>query len=227
MFYRWISRILLLMSLCTVTSVAAQDTGDDLRDLARNSPLVQEIETRLDALPEQDLVRLLLIGGGLALMFLGWRFYGIVVGIGGALVGGVLVTLLMPDAHLLAIALAMLLGAVLGVASAVFIYQVGIVLVGLYTGAIITAQLIAQFEPAINPYLLIIGGAIIGGITLLILSFELLIVISAILGGQMLAQGLELGIGWAVLFMIISIVIQAGLRRRTGYNPRRRRAKQD
>ena len=51
-------------------------------------------------------------------------------------------------------------------------------------------------------------GAAIGGVLLLGLSFQLLVLLSAVVGAQMLTQGLDLASEWTLLLAIGGILIQ-------------------
>jgi len=56
---------------------------------------------------------------------------------------------------------------------------------------------------------------------MLMFSFELLIVVSSMIGGQMIARGLGLGVEWVVIFALAGILLQATAIRARGYTIRR------
>jgi hypothetical protein len=64
---------------------------------------------------------------------------------------------------------------------------------------------------------------VIGGAVLIGLSFELLVVLSALVGAQMLTRGLGLDAIWTLIFAAVGIIVQIGLVRAYKYDFRRRR----
>ena len=71
-------------------------------------------------------------------------------------------------------------------------------------------------------YLILLIGAVVGGLLLIGLSFEFLVLLSSLVGAQMLALGLGLPLIWTLIFAIIGMIVQFMLMRRFNYSFRRR-----
>jgi hypothetical protein len=74
------------------------------------------------------------------------------------------------------------------------------------------------------PYWALLIVLVIGGLIMLMLSYELLVVLSSVLGAQLLVIGLGLSPAslWILGLALLGILLQTGLMRRFGYGFRRR-----
>jgi hypothetical protein len=117
---------------------------------------------------------------------------------------------------------AVLVGGLVGAAVSVYIYLLGVFLIGAYMGIVLTGALAGELSlTPISPLVLLIGG-VIGGLILIGLSFQFLVVISSVVGAQMLTLGLGLDAIWMVLLTVIGIVLQLWFMRHYNYSYRRR-----
>jgi hypothetical protein len=96
-------------------------------------------------------------------------------------------------------------------------------LIGAYIGIVLTDAIGVALGTATVSSLVLLIGAIIGGMVLLGLSFEFLVVISAVVGAQMLALGLALEPVWIIIFAIVGVIVQIAVMRNANYDFRRRR----
>jgi len=172
--------------------------------------------------PKSDLMRLILVVGGVILLVGGWRVYDYIVVIAGFVIGAaVALSLVNTDNTLISVG-AILTAGLIGAALSAFVYPLGVFLIGAYVGIVLTGALAGEVstEP-ISPLLLLLGG-IIGGVILLQVSFHFLVVVASVVGAQMLVLGLPLEPYWILILAIVGIVIQLYLTRRYNYNYRRR-----
>jgi|GEM_PF-820885 len=177
---------------------------------------------RLIQTPKSDVARVLLILGGVVLLVAGWRIYDFVTLIAGFLIGAlVALSLVNTDNSLIALA-AILVGGLVGAALGYFVYMIAIFLIGAYLGVVVANDLAFQLALSpINPVVLLIA-ALLGGLILLGLSFQFLILLSALVGAQMLTLGLGLAPIWTLIFAAIGILVQLGLARAYNFDWRRR-----
>jgi hypothetical protein len=118
----------------------------------------------------------------------------------------------------------MAIGGLVGALVSIFLYHVAVFIIGAYIGILLTGSIAAALSlTPVSPLALLIG-AIIGGLILLALSFEFLVLLSAVVGAQMLSLGLGLDAIWTFVFALIGIVAQLGLMRAYKYDFRRRRS---
>lgn len=201
----------------------AEDIVDATVETAEDTTnTIEDFIDRLTITPQTDLVRVLLVVGGVILLIAGWRVYDYIVIIAGFLIGAsVVVSLVSTDSTFLTIA-ALLIGGVIGAILGSFLYYFAVFIIGAYIGILLTNAIgIALSLEPITAIALVIG-AIIGGIVLIGLSFELLVILSSVVGAQMLTLGLGLDVYWTLIFAVIGIVIQFTLMRNFNYNFRRR-----
>jgi len=104
----------------------------------------------------------------------------------------------------------------------VFLYYLAVFVIGAYVGVLLTNSAAVAFSLTPVSGLALLIGAVIGGIVLLSLSFEFLVLLSSIVGAQMLSLGLGLDAVWTLIFAIAGIIIQFGLMRSFNYDFRRR-----
>lgn len=228
--------VLLVMASLTIMTVIAQeeptpsaeDTAEDIVDITVDA--AEETATALDdfidrvtSAPQTDLARILLVVGGVVLLVAGWRVYDFIVIIAGFLIGAsIAAALVTTDSTVIAIA-ALLIGGFIGAALGIFLYYVAVFLIGAYIGIVLTAALASALSLTPVSALALFVGAIIGGMVLIALSFEFLILLSSLVGGQMLSLGLGLGPAWTVVFVLAGVIIQFMLVRSFKYDFRRRR----
>lgn len=178
--------------------------------------------SRFLSAPTSDIARVLLIIGGIVLLVAGWRIYEFIILLSGILIGATFTAALVPDGNAVAVIAALIIGGVAGALLSVFVYYVAVFLNGAYVGIILTGGIarLLSLEPVSGLALVI--GALIGGLMLLALSFELLIVLSALVGAQLLVLGLGLTTIWTLVFAILGIIIQLAAARAFGVDIRRR-----
>jgi hypothetical protein len=210
------------------TPVPAEEVADDIVDATVNAAegtasALDEFLDRLTTAPQNDVVRVLLVIGGVVLLVAGWYVYDFIVVIAGFLIGAsVAVSLVTTDSTAIEIG-ALLVGGLLGAVLGVFLYFMAVFLIGAYIGIVLTDAIGTALGTAAVSSLVLLIGAIIGGMVLLGLSFEFLVVISAVVGAQMLALGLALEPVWIIIFAIVGVIVQIAVMRNANYDFRRRR----
>jgi hypothetical protein len=212
----------------TVPDNAVEETASDLVDLTTKTAQVtaNTLEGFIDRLiqtPKSDLARVLLIMGGVVLLFAGWRIYDFITLLAGFLIGAlVALSLLNTDNTLITIA-AILVGGLVGAALGYFVYVFAIFLIGAYLGVVVASGLAFQLSLGpINPIVLLIA-ALLGGLILTGLSFQFLILLSALVGAQMLTLGFGLSPLWTLVLAAIGIIAQLALARYYNFEFRRPR----
>ena len=197
------------------TVVTAEDTANTLEDFV----------DRLITTPQTDFIRVLLVVGGVVLLIAGWRVYDYIVIIAGFLIGASIVIALVPADNTFMLVAAFLVGGLIGAILSVILYYFAVFMIGAYIGIMLTSAVATtlSFTPVMP--LALFAGAIIGGVVLVGLSFEFLVILSSVVGAQMLSLGLGLDFYWTILFAIVGIVIQFALMRNFKYDFRRRRTK--
>lgn len=197
----------------TSAVTAASDTFDDLL-------------TRITAAPQSDVARVLLIVGGVLLLVLGWRIYNFIIIVAGFLIGASVASSLVANESALIVIVALIVGGLIGAALSAVFYLVAVFLIGAYLGIALTNAAAAALGLAPVSALILIVAAVVGGLVLIGLSFELLVVIAAVVGAQMLTLGLGLDGLWVLIFAAVGIVVQLILMRtsrisfRRAYRPR-------
>ena len=131
-------------------------TRNDVKQLADNTvTATQEITQTTTTQFEQFLNRLIqpptsvigqmvLIVGGLVLLFFGWRIYDIIIVLAGALVGASLASAMIVTNSLLIEIAALLIGGLIGAFIAMFLYYIAVFLIGMYVGTVLTIGLARQ-----------------------------------------------------------------------------------
>lgn len=195
---------------------AAENAAEAFTNTART------IWEQLSQTPQSDLVRVLLIVGGVVLLIGGWLVYEWIILIAGFLIGAVTALTLVSQPDTLVALLIFLIGGVIGAALGALLYYVAVFLIGGYVGIVITQQLAIALNLLPVTLLAVLIGFIVGGILLMLLSLELLIVFSAIVGAQMIALALNLGVEWMILLALVGIVVQLVAIRARGVTIRRR-----
>lgn len=247
---KWI-RTIITLSLCLIVgfaSVFAQDSTEtpvdsdddliviDTEQAAENviritettaegiTRLVNDFLNRLYNVSRNQYVQVLMVIVGAILLIAGWRIYNGIIILAGALVGGTIALAAVGNAGVVIEVAAFLVGAVIGGFLGYFVYYFAVFIIGAYIGIVFTT-VVAQSLGLLplNPIIFIVV-ALVGGLIMLGLSFELLVVLASLLGAQLIVLALNLtpALIWIVLLVILGVVLQIGLTHRAGYSIRRR-----
>lgn len=190
---------------------------------AATTDIMVNFFNRLTQTPQSTVMRVVMIVVGLVLLVAGWRVYEFVIVIAGAMVGAAIASSLVvsPDATTNLIVL--LVGGLIGALLSFFLYYVAVFLIGVHFGILLTNGIATTLAlQPLSPVVLIVGG-VIGGIILLGLSFQFLIILSSLVGAQLLVVALGLPTIWILVIAVIGIVVQFGLTRTYHYDFRRTR----
>jgi len=197
---------------------------------AATTDILVNFFNRLTQMPESTVMRVVMIVVGLVLLVAGWRVYEFIIVIAGAMVGASIASSLVVSTDAVVNLIVLLIGGVMGAVLSMFLYYVAVFLIGMHFGILLTNGLATTFTlQPVSPLLLLIGG-VIGGVILLGLSFQFLIILSSLVGAQLLVVALGLPTIWVLVIALIGIVVQFGLTRtynyefRRPYNYRRRTA---
>jgi hypothetical protein len=205
------------------TAIPGEEVADELVDITVN--LVEDFINRLTTAPKSDVVRVIMILFGVLLLVAGWRIYDYIALIAGFIVGALVAMSLVNTTDQLVLLLVALIGGVIGAALGAFLYYIAVFLIGVYVGVVLTNQLAAILTlTPVLPLVLLIGG-LIGGLLMVALSFELLILFSALVGAQMITLALGLSPLWTLVIAVIGVIVQLGLARTFRYDFRRRRVR--
>jgi len=200
-----------------------QATGEAAEGI---SGVVNRLVQRLRQAPaHNDIVRVLLIVGGVVLLFAGWRVYNFIILLSGALFGATIAVSLVANSGPAITTAAFLLGGVVGAVLAIGVYYLAVALIGAYIGLLFTTTAAAAFGWTPVPVWVLLIIAIIGAVIMVALSFELLVLYSSIVGAQMLALALGLRPIWVLILIVAGVIIQILLTRSFGYQVRRRPAR--
>ncbi|MEO8393923.1 MAG: hypothetical protein ABI700_13105 [Chloroflexota bacterium] len=202
---------------------AAAQIASAASDAAQSiSGAAEGLWAQLAQAPQSDLARILLILGGVVLLIAGWVVYEWIILIAGFLIGATTALASFPQANTLVALVVFLIGGVIGIALGALLYYVAVFLIGAFLGIVIAQGIAAALSvPPISTIGILVAG-IVGGLILVLLAQELLVVLSAIVGAQMVALALSLGIGWMLLLALIGIVVQFAAARTRGVDFRRR-----
>jgi len=209
------------------TVIPGEEVAGELVDITVDAgqatvSLIDNFIARLTTSPQSDLMRVILILGGVLLLLAGWRIYDYIALIAGFIVGALVAMSFVNPSDQLVSLLVALVGGVIGAALGAFLYYVAVFLIGVYVGVLLTNGLAATLTLApVSPFVLLIGG-LIGGLLMVALSFELLILFSALVGAQMITLALGLPPLWTLVIAVIGVIIQLGLARAFRYDFRRR-----
>jgi hypothetical protein len=214
--------VLPTVSAQDATQDSSEETAEDIVEVtiqaAESTAAVGEsLLERLIQVPQSELARVLLIAGGLLLLLAGWRIYEYIVLIAGFLIGAsVAAALVVTDSALISLVV-ILIGGLIGAVLSVVVYYIAVFLIGAYVGIALTSGLgTALALTPVSSVALLLGG-VVGGVILLGLSFQFLIVLSALVGAQMLTLGLGLQAGWTLILAIVGIIVQFMLVRSLHY----------
>ena len=186
------------------------------------SGTAQGLWAQLAQTPQSDLARVLLILGGALLLLAGWVVYEWIILIAGFLIGATTALALFPQANTLIALVVFLIGGVIGIALGALLYYVAVFLIGAYLGIVIAQGIAVALNLMPISSIAVLVAGIVGGLLLVLLAQELLIVLSSAVGAQMIALALNLGIGWMLLLTLVGIIVQFGAARARGVDFRRR-----
>ncbi len=172
--------------------------------------------------PQSDFARIVMVVGGVVLLIAGWYVYEWIILIAGFLIGGTIALGLVTSTDALLSLVVFLVGGVIGAALGAVLYYIAVFLIGGYVGIALTEAIAVALNLTPVSLLAVIAGFIVGGIVLMVLSMELLVVLSAVVGAQMIGLALNLGIGWVLLLALIGIILQFAAARSQGVDFRRR-----
>ena len=212
----------------TISSIATPDAAAAIisgaaTDAAQSiSGTAQGLWMQLGHVPQSDLARVLLILGGVVLLIAGWIVYEWIILIAGFLIGATTALSLFPQANTLVALLVFLIGGVIGLAVGGLLYYVAVFLIGAYLGIVIAEGIAAALNIPPLSSVGVLVAAVLGGILLVLLAQELLIILSAVVGAQMITLALGLGVGWMLLLALVGILVQFGAARARGVDFRRR-----
>jgi hypothetical protein len=186
--------------------------------------MLDEFITRLNTVPQSEAVRVLMGIGGAILLFAGWRVYNWIIILAGIFIGGTTAVAVVGSADTTMNIIAFLVGAVVGAGLATLLYNVAVFLIGGYFGVVFASMLAATMGWGPLPYWALLIVLVLGGLIMLTLSYELLVVLASVLGAQLLviALGLTPASWWILGLALLGILLQTGLMRRFGYGFRRR-----
>ncbi|MGB7339939.1 MAG: hypothetical protein WBC91_13670 [Phototrophicaceae bacterium] len=189
------------------------------------SQLIAQFLNRLFSISQNQYVQVVMVIAGVILLFAGWRIYNWIIVLASALIGGTFALAAVGnDAGIIIEVAAFIIGAVIGGALGYFLYYFAVFMVGAYIGIVFTTLIAQSFGLLPLAPLVLIIIAVIGGIIMVALSFELLVVLASLLGAQLIVLALVLTptLFWLVTLTLIGIVLQISLTRRAGYSVRRR-----
>jgi len=201
----------------------AEDAVDLTLEAAETTvSFIQDLLNRIAQPPRSDVARLLFVIGGIFLLIAGWRIYDFVIVLAGALVGGIVTAAMVGGDSAIVDVAAFIVGALLGAGLAIVFYYAAVLLVGAYLGIVVITALYSSLGAAPASDIVLLLGAILGAVIMLSLSFEFLVLFSALVGAQLLVYGLGLAPIWILLLTVIGAAIQLVLTRAFHYEIRRR-----
>jgi hypothetical protein len=181
-----------------------------------------DIWAQLIRTPTSDVARILMIIGGIVLLVAGWYVYEWIILIAGFLIGASTALALAPDADTIIAILVFILGGIIGAALGALLYYIAVFLMGGYIGILVTQGLALALGLTPVTLIPIIIGFLIGGFLLVVLSQELLVIFSAIVGAQLIALALNLSFPWQIMLVLVGIIVQLVALRVRGDDIRRR-----
>lgn len=207
--------------------VAAEQVARDIVEFTEDTSIatvqvVNDFLERLVQRPQSEIARVILIIGGALLLVAGWRVYEYIILISGFLIGAAFGSALVPDNNTLLTVAGFLIGGIIGAAIASLLYYLAVALIGAYIGLAATIAIATYFDLTPVSSLVLLLGGIIGAIVLIALSLEFLIVISALVGAQMVSLGLNLGPEWVLILAVVGVIAQLLAVRAFGVDLRRR-----
>lgn len=188
------------------------------------SAIISNFLNRLYNITSNQYVQVIMVVLGAVFLVAGWRIYNWIIILAGALVGATIALATVGSAGATIEIVAFVVGAVIGGVLGYFVYYGAVFVIGAYIG-IVFATLIAQsFDLLPISPLVLFAVALVGGLIMLALSFELLVVLASVLGAQLIvmALGLTPSAIWLGVLILLGIFLQINLTRRSGFSVRRR-----
>lgn len=209
------------------TPIPAEDLAEGIVDITVQTAegtanLLEDFLDRLTQTPRSEVARILLVLGGALLLVAGWRLYEFIALIAGFIIGASIAVSLFGNENAVLSTAALLLGGIIGALLGYFLYYVAIFFIGAYIGIILTNALATALVMTPVSSLVLLVGGLIGGLVLIGLSFEFVILLSALVGAQMLTLGLNLNVTWTLLLTIFGVIVQFLLIRTTNFDYRTR-----
>ena len=223
--------VLVALNFVVIQQAAAQTADPTPVPLVEQTMQAAEMTTdtitgffnRLTETPQSTVTRVVMVIVALVLLVAGWRVYEFVIVIAGAIVGATIATSLVASNDVAINLVALVVGGLVGALLSWFLYYVAVFFIGLHFGILLTNGLATMLElQPVSPWALAIGG-VIGGVILLGLSFEFLILVSSLVGAQMMTLALGLDPVWTLVLAVLGILVQFALTRTFKYDFRRYR----
>lgn len=188
------------------------------------SSLLSDFVNRLNTTPNSSLIQILMLIGGIILLVAGWRIYDWIILLSGALIGGITALAAVGSASTLLSIAAFLVGALIGAALAVLLYYVAVFFIGGYVGVVFLSLVATTLNWSPLPTWALFVALIIGGLIMLGISFEFLVVLASLVGAQLIVTALSLSPQgtWILILTLLGIFIQIFASNRFGYRFRRR-----
>ena len=172
--------------------------------------------------PTSETARIILIIGGIILLVAGWAVYDFIILIAGFLIGGLIAISLVNEPNTIIALIVFVVGGLIGAALGGVLWYLAVFLIGGYIGIVLVRSLMVSLNLGIPDDIVLLIFMVVGGVLLLAISFQLLVVFSAIVGAQMVALGFGLGAEWVILLAILGIILQVVITRSRGISFRRR-----
>jgi hypothetical protein len=231
-----------VFSLAALTGIAAAQEAETTPEATESSVVAEgfaaaegmveaaagaagDLWAQVTQTPRSDVARLLLIVGGIILLVAGWFIYEWIILIAGFMIGASVALATFSDTNAILQIVVFLIGGLFGAVLGGLLYYVAVFLIGGYIGLALTQALAAALSLLPVSLIAAIIGFLIGGFVLVVLSLELLIFFSAIVGAQMIALALNLGLPWMLMLALVGMVLQLVAVRARGDSIRRRPAR--
>jgi hypothetical protein len=188
------------------------------------SRIFDDFINRLYSVPRNDIVRVLMVIGGAILLIAGWRIYDWIIVFAGFIIGASTAMALVPDTNTVMSIAALLIGGLIGALLGYFAYYLAVFFIGAYVGILLLGTIATSLGWTPVNLIVLALAALIGGLLMLALSFELLVLLASLVGAQMIviALGLQPQGFWILGLTVLGVIIQVFATRRFGYTLRRR-----
>lgn len=196
-------------------------TDDAATGFAR---IIGDFINQLYNVPQNSIVRVIMVIGGVILLLAGWRIYDWVIVIAGIVIGAATAVALVGENNTIMMVAALLIGGLIGAVIAVFAYYVAVFFIGAYIGLLLAGTIATSLDMTPVSVWILLLAALLGGILLLTLSYEMLVLLSSLVGAQLIviALALQPQTLWIIGLTLAGIVLQALITRRYGYSVVRR-----
>jgi len=232
---KFLTSVLLIILLFNVAILYAQEGGlDEVEDAAGDvveqtegiaettADTAQDLFDRVTEQPRSGTARIVLLIGGLILLLIGWRIYEFIILLASFVIGATFAVSLLDDPNTVLMIASLIIGGVVGMFVGGLVYYAAVFFIGAFIGINLANGLAALLDIAPISSLALVVAGVIGGVILVSLSFELLVLLAAVVGAQMVALALDLGSEWTIVLAVGGIVLQIAAIRRSGRKIRRR-----